>query len=114
MKLLGTNAVSAIPELKAMMSEPTKPLTAATAIEALGYIGEPAIPVLQSALADPKQLHRADTVRAISRLAYDGHSNACLPLLVQVLNDQHEEVRVTAASALEFLAPHLLTNVPAR
>ena len=65
-QFLGTNAVSAIPGLEALMNDSTKPQSSERAIRALRYIGEPAIPVLKAALADTNRVDRA-----IIRLAID-------------------------------------------
>jgi len=51
--ILNTNAVSAIPELEALMKNNHKPDRSLRAIYALGEIGGPAIPALTNALADP-------------------------------------------------------------
>jgi hypothetical protein len=113
MCLLGTNAADAIPELKAMMRDPTRPQTAYKAIRALGHTGEQAIPVLQSALADPNQPYRVYIVGSVFNMAHIGLTNACLPLLVQALTNQDSFARENATNFLRRLAPHLLTNSPA-
>jgi len=57
--ILRSNAISAIPELEALMKDNRTPVRGRRAIRALGKIGPPAIPVLTNALTDPNQINRA-------------------------------------------------------
>lgn len=112
-EILGTNAVSAIPELTLMLNDTTKPYTWQRALGALYVIGPQAIPVLKAALADTNRIERWQIASAIRYLGNNGHSNACLPILAEALYDHEAEVRREATLAMEKWAPHLLTNVPA-
>jgi hypothetical protein len=109
---LGTNAVSTIPELEAMMNDHTKPGLVSRAITALGNLGGPAIPALQRSLADPNQNQRYQIVLYLGTIARQGHTNDCLPILMEVLNDQDAAVRSAATNAVLQFAPELLPNVP--
>jgi hypothetical protein len=111
--LLGSNAVSAIPELELMMKDRTFSPRVSAAIVALGGIGEPAIPALQAALANATQLNRAEIIWNVRRMALAGHTNTCLPIIVAALEDPDVGVREQATNAVMELAPHLLTNAPA-
>jgi hypothetical protein len=112
--ILGTNATTAIPELTAMMKGATNSFSVSRAIFTLSQVGEPAIPVLLSALADQTQPYRQNIVWNLGRLALAGHTNPCLPILVEALNDSDAWVRSEATNAVENIAPHILTNGPAQ
>lgn len=110
---LETNAASAIPDLTMIMRDGTKPRAAGNASIALAGIGEHAIPALKAAFADTNQVSRGNIVRAFELLVGDGHTNACLPILIESLNDPDADVRWDATNAIQKIAPHLLTNTPA-
>ncbi len=124
--ILGTNAVSAIPELEALMKNNRKPDNGVRAIYALGEIGGPAIAVLTNALADPKQANREDIFHALYRVELESDSfyggkyrGACFPALLRALEDPDEEVRREARVTLynlelHHLTPSTATNAPAR
>jgi len=119
--ILYTNAVSAIPELEALMKNNQKPIVGLRAIYALSEIGVPAIPALTNALANINQTNRIDIIYAIYAMErnspfYDRDTcrAACLPALTRALNDPDPEVRRQAETTLYNLAPHTLTHVPAK
>jgi hypothetical protein len=119
--ILNTNAISAIPELEALMNNNQKPTVGLRAIYALSEIGIPAIPVLTNALANINQSNRIDIIYAIYAVErncrfYDRdrcHA-ACLPALTRALKDPDAEVRRQAESTLYNLAPHTLTDARAK
>jgi hypothetical protein len=100
---LGTNAVTAIPQLEALMNDNTKAVSSVRAIFALGNIGEPAIPVLQSALADSNHLNPELIVMTFECMASTSGTNVCLPLLREALSHKNSAVRDRATNALERL-----------
>lgn len=112
--LLGTNAVSAIPELEAMMKDRTNASAARRAVRSFAFLGEQALPVLQRAFADPNQGDRGLIVVAIALIAREGHTIACSPTLVDALTDRDHSVRYRATNAIRENVPALLTNAPAQ
>lgn len=112
-EILGTNAVSAIPELTIMLNDTSKPYTSQRAVGVLCVIGPQGIPVLRAALADTNRVDRWKLASVIRALGHRGYSNTCLPILAESLYDHEAEVRKEARLALEKWAPHLLTNAPA-
>jgi hypothetical protein len=111
--VLGTNAVSAIPELEALMKNQTNPAAALRAMSALRHLGEPGLSSLLRAFADSQQFHRHIIVHHIAYLARDGHADACRPSLLKALTDREPMVRYTATNAINVHVPSLLTNAPA-
>jgi HEAT repeat protein len=124
--ILNTNAVSAIPELEALMKNNKKPAVGLRAIWALGEIGGPAIHALTNALADTNQPHRSEIIEAIyacelqSPFYYgDTYKGACLPALIRTLEDPDDWMRRQARVnlfnlALHGLAPGTFTNASAK
>jgi len=112
-KILGTNAVSAIPELKAMMADRTRPRTAGWASAAIRYLGIEAIPVLQEALADPTHAERGQIVWSLGQQAQAGHTNVCVASIIEALADSDESVRQGATNALLEITPQFFTGSPA-
>jgi hypothetical protein len=110
-RILGTNALPALPELTAMMRDTTSPNTALRAAFALSALGPSAFPILTNALADPKQPNRQTLVFAIyASMPKVVGTNACLPPLVAALTDSNPLVRDAATGALTHLAPEAITN----
>ena len=112
--VLGTNALSAIPALEAMLTNRTKEHVVQRAIYALNYLGEPGFLTLQQAFADTNQLDRSSIVRSIGYLASFDITNARQALLLRALNDTDDFVRGSATNIIQHFAPHLLTNAPAQ
>jgi hypothetical protein len=104
--ILGTNAISATPELEALMKDPTNPSRSARAMLALGGIGEPAIPALKAAFADPNRSDRQHVLNTISLLWTD----AKWPIIAEALNDRDVIVREAATNFAEQMPPWALTN----
>ena len=111
--ILGTNAVSAIPELLAMIKDSTNSASRNGARHALISIGSPAIPALKSALADPNQPEREFIILSFSSMALMHGTNACLPVLIEALNDHDMKVRSAATNVIWDITGQFLTNTPA-
>ena len=116
--ILNSNAVSAIPQLEALMKNNQKPVVGLRAIYALSEIGAPAIPALTNALANVNQTNRIDIIYAIYAIernssfsSRDTCRAACLPALTRATNDPDAEVRRQAATTLYNIAPNALTSV---
>jgi hypothetical protein len=110
--VLGTNAVSAVPELEGMLRDRAKSDPVLRAIQALNYLGEPGWAALQRAFADTNQLHRFLIVRSVASSMSEGLTNARQALLLQALDDTDIKVRLNATNAVRDFAPHLLSNAP--
>jgi HEAT repeat protein len=100
-KSLGTNAISAIPELTAIMRNTNAPETANRAIYALTWIGTNGLPALLSAAEDPQLPTRSYAVRA---LAYLPTTNAGVneivgPMLLRCLNATNDLATINEAAS---------------
>jgi hypothetical protein len=111
---LGTNAVSAIPALTAMLQETNQPMSAYRAQAALAGIGKPALPVLQAAFDRPGQPHRAGVFKWLLSSTRTHDPDRQETLLVKGLTDKDAAVREHAKENALYLAPYLLTNAPAQ
>jgi hypothetical protein len=110
---LGTNAAPALPALVTLMKDGTHPSSAILAMQALAFIGEPALPYLTAALSDTNQLYRDDIATSIATMPIVGvATNDCLPPLLKATTDFDESVRVSATNAIYRLAPDLFRPVP--
>ena len=117
--ILGTNAVSVIPELQARLKSATNsgyayPDYAFPGQIGLASIGAPAIPALKAAFTDPNQPNRYVVIYALRSMAYIHRTNFGLPILMEALDDDDVKVRSEATNAILAYAPHLLTNAPAK
>jgi HEAT repeat protein len=74
----------------------------------LGSVGERAIPILRTALADTNQVGRTVIVFAVRQIALNGHTNACLPIIMGALNDGDVLVRDMATNGIRQIAPEML------
>jgi HEAT repeat protein len=122
----GTNAAPAIPALVALSQTSEKPSAAMRALLALGYIGEPAIPALTNALANPLQLERHWIPHALEQVMRDSTNtrSICVSVLLQAMHDPDIDVRGEALTILRVVAqkellaanitipPEVLTNAP--
>ena len=112
---LGTNAACAIPELEAMMGDPTKIEDASRARFSLAGIGEPAVPVLRAALADADNSDRWQIVRTIAEMTnYTRRPQASFTMDIEARKQEDVNVRQEATNAMRTSFPQLLTNAPAR
>ena len=82
-----------------------------TAVDALGRIGEGAVPTLITALTNPDPRVRAEAARALARMGAEGKD--AVPALTARLNDPEEDVRQAAARALGQMGPAAAPAVPA-
>ena len=110
--ILETNTVSAMPELEALMKDTMRPRTSNRAMNALASIGEPAIPLLRTALADTNRSDRVDILSAIGCMHGPQSTNVTLPILYEALNDHELAVRQKATNFVRYFRAEILTNVP--
>ncbi|HEY1601981.1 MAG TPA: HEAT repeat domain-containing protein [Pirellulales bacterium] len=82
-----------------------------TAVDALGRIGESAVPTLITALSDANPRVRAQAGRALARMGAAGKD--AVPTLMERLDDPDEDVRQAAARALGQMGPFAAPAVPA-
>ncbi len=82
-----------------------------TAVDALGRIGENAVPTLISTLNDPNPRVRAEAARALARIGPE--AKEAVPALVARLDDPDDDVRQAAARALGQVGPAAASAVPA-
>ncbi len=82
-----------------------------TAVDALGRIGEAAVPQLIAALSDADPRVRAQAGRALARIGPP--AKEAVPILTQRLDDPDEDVRQAAARALGQIGPAAADAVPA-
>ncbi|MBX7168553.1 MAG: HEAT repeat domain-containing protein [Pirellulales bacterium] len=81
------------------------------ASDALGRIGEAAIPALLEALRDPDPLVRAEAVRALARMGPE--AEPALDALIAALQDGDKGVRRAAAGAIGQIGPAAKKAIPA-
>lgn len=114
-RLLGTNAIGAMPELKLMMQDPSHPETANRAIEVLSRLGPPAFALMEDGLANTNQPFRESIALFLGlNTASSVGTNTCLPLLTNALGDPDPEIRTTASNMIKRLTALPATNTPAR
>jgi HEAT repeat protein len=80
------------------------------AADALGRIGEPAVPALTEALFDGNAVVRLQAARALGYMG--AQATAAVPALERALHDQDEAVRQQAALALGQIGPPAAPAVP--
>ena len=102
-RILGTNAVAALPELEKLMKTNTRPMTVFNAFLSLVSIGQPSLPVFERALADTNQLYRYRIPISLRAMAMEDGPAAYLPLLRQALTNDDRMVRENAATVLKVL-----------
>lgn len=112
--ILGTNALSALPELEALMKDSSAPNTSARAISALGSLGKSSLPSFEAALADPNQTNRYRIIGSIRAMARQEGTNTCLPVLLKALTNDDLLVRIMTTNVLTQIAPDVLTNAPSQ
>jgi hypothetical protein len=98
-RLLGSNALSAVPPLRSMLRDQTHPETALRALGLLGSLGAETFHVLEAALADTNHPYRTNIVAclAVTTARYVG-TNACLPPLRSAMGDPDPNVRIAASN----------------
>jgi hypothetical protein len=108
--ILGTNALSVLPELTTRMNDSSAPKTSRRAIFALASMGESAVPVLQEALQDRNQTNRSRIVYSFRLMAFERGTNVILPYLIESLTNDDRFVRTAATNVITSLAPDVFTN----
>jgi HEAT repeat protein len=105
--VLGTNAEAAIPDLKQMLRDLTKPYTCTVALYSLAAISTNRVPEIAVwvARADPGQQRLAAAVIS-DLLAVNTDPQRLVPLLVEFLNSPDAIARIHAADCLGDLAKH--------
>lgn len=81
-----------------------------TAAQALGRIGEAAVPQLTLALSDPNPLVRKRAADVLARIGPDAKD--AVPALIRSLGDRDEKVRKAATRALGEIGPGAAEAVP--
>jgi hypothetical protein len=110
--LLGTNAISAIPTLTAMLNDRTNYLTLKQATFALAAVGEVAVPDLQAAFTTTNVQFRWYVLHSVCALTRKlGHTNSTGPILMAALHDRISLMRWTAEDCLREIHS---TNAPAK
>ena len=97
---LGTNAVDVIPELKVLLRS-TNPLAVSLTAHTLAEIGVESVPVLRDAFADTNQLRRTAILLGLRWIAFGGHTNECMPIIISALQDPDAKVRSHAGYLLQ-------------
>jgi len=115
--ILGCNSepsmdTSKLPQPVNTVLQPTAADTSqVAAADALGRIGQPAVPALSESLTDPDPIVRLQSCRA---LAYMGaQAKDAVPALTRALSDPETAVREGAADALGQIGPPANSAVPA-
>jgi hypothetical protein len=80
------------------------------AADALGRIGQPAVPALTEALMDGSPVVRFQAARALAFMG--AQASSAVPALMQALNDQDSSVRQQSALALGQVGPPAAPAVP--
>lgn len=101
--ILGTNAIAALPELERLMKSNTTPVTARRALSAIVCIGQPALPVLERALADTNQIYRYQIPSFLQVMAMRDGPAAYLPLMRKAVTNDDQMVRDSAAVQLRIM-----------
>lgn len=110
-KIVGTNAVSAVPELTVLMCDTNSPMASKRAVLALSGLGVEGFEALASVLSDPQKPNRFRIIWSLRNSAFQVGTNKCLPPLIKALSDQDRLVRISATNVLLSMAPEALTNV---
>ena len=113
-RLLGTHASPAIDELAGLVSHPSV-VVASSAVRALGYIGEPAYPVLKTVVTDHKSAQARMQALFVMGLSKNLGTNTvpAVVLFSQALNDTNAGVAGVAVFALVQFPEHTDIALPA-
>ena len=114
-RVLGTNAISAVPELTALARNTNAPLTSVYAIQALPWIGPDGLASLVSLIQDRRYPLRAWAVAAISITPTNAPGSTIIgPALIQCLNDSTDpRIPVTALMWLDKSRFEPAVSIPA-
>ena len=110
-ELLGSNAVSALPDLTRLANNGSRPYVSFRAVQAISRLGPVAFPVLTNMLADTNNVAHAAVVTQLQlRMVDVVGTNACIPPLLSATTDRDPDVRYVATNALLHLAPETLST----
>jgi hypothetical protein len=112
-KILGTNAVSAVPELIEVCKDSRYPASQDYAAKALGYVGrsaQQAIPVLLRNFTHTNAEVRFDAVTAVHHIG--GDPDVVVPAFRAALKDSMPEVRFNAVAALRDFSRRATSAIP--
>jgi hypothetical protein len=111
--VLGTNAVSAVPDLIEIYEVDDSPLSQRCAAAALGHIGQGAQSALPALIRRLTHTNRDVRFRAaFAVMGIGGEPDVVVPALTSALKDPDEEVRWTALSALSRFEGRARLAVP--
>jgi hypothetical protein len=113
--VLGPRATTAVPELTSLMRDrAVSQQTREAAMAALAHLGPAGLNPLLNAFADPSQPTRRLAAYYIGSMQYLGtNASPAVPVLVNLLKDQEEQIATRAATALGDLAIEPSLTIPA-
>jgi len=112
-RVLGTNGVSAVPELIRIYEKAVSPSSQSCAAEALGHIGhgaQAALPALLQNFHHTNDYVRLDAVSAVLHIG--GDPNIVVPALKGMLKDKKSEVRFNAVAGLRSFGAGARSAIP--
>jgi len=80
-----------------------EPMTREHAVDALARFGDPAVPILTEAIADPDFNVRTLAMFSLGRMG--AQAKSALPKLVEKLSDRDQVIRLYAAGAMRMMGP---------
>jgi len=100
------NTVEMLPRASVLLTDRNFMVRAAAcrALSRIGSAAQPAVPALRARLTDAERMVRRDAVLAIRNIG-GPDAEAAISEIVPLLNDDHWEVRLTAALALGSFGP---------
>jgi hypothetical protein len=105
-RLLGTNALPALPDLTSIMNTGGTSAPARYALFAISHMGQPALPTIVAVITNTNHPQRAMAVAVVGSTMWYLGTNAAgaVPALTQCLNDPDPKIANYARSALSFIA----------
>jgi hypothetical protein len=100
LRILGTNAVSVVPELLQTFEFTQRPTEWGVISDVLVNLGEDAAPALKAGLANPNLPGRDHFIYVLSAMTYRYGTNICLPILVEALDHEDLQVRCAATNMI--------------
>jgi hypothetical protein len=112
---LGTNAATAVPELKSILLDRAHLVDARASLVGLAFIGAPAFPTLAGAFSDTNYPYRRDILDTVGQISPRLVSPDMLQTFLRTaLEDPDPKVRLVATHVIRDILPKLLTNAPAK